>query len=456
MQKQYLGINTSFDDLNLQFFTEVSFGEPISIFDFDAVFIRTSWIPYAYQREEKRYQGLHVLTKNSSVKIVSDFKRLKSELIDFLNSGRNVYLFMSRNENCYIYTGKNSQSGTGKNAVTTNYVNEFNCLSFLPIDIIPNYVTGNKITVMGLEPYKQFFNSQKDVIYYAAYFDSDIGIPIAKVSKSDKAVSTVVEFGKGKIIILPEYMDADEYQNYDKWQVCGRDYLNSLLELDRTLTTKDEHVFPKWTNKFLIPGEKDLKQDVIEKEKQIEAMQLIIEQKQKELLEMQKVKYLLFGSGVRLEETVKYIFTELGFNLLPTENGRADVCAMYEDKSIVCEIKGLTKSAGERNAAQLEKWAATFAEENNKVPKPILIVNAYKDIPLDERVEDAFPQQMIPYSTARHHCLMTTQQLLCMYIDAINNPANKRERILELINTTGVYTKYIEYNKYLCIDTMEK
>ena len=52
-------------------------------------------------------------------------------LKELLKQGRNVFVLMGNNDNCYIYTGEKQYSGTGRNARQTNIVREFNAYSLL-------------------------------------------------------------------------------------------------------------------------------------------------------------------------------------------------------------------------------------------------------------------------------------------------------------------------------------
>ena len=155
-----------------------------------------------------------------------------------------------------------------------------------------------------------------------------------------------------------------------------------------------------------------------------------------------------------MEDIVKQVLDELGFLILETERGRSDIIAKYNEYDVVAEVKGLTKSAGERNAAQLEKWASIFYDKNDRKAKAMLIVNGYCDLPIDERTESVFPDQMISYSIAREHCLLSTTQLFCLFIDVSKNPECKEERINELLSTIGVYDRY--KNPFDYIEKVEK
>ena len=150
-----------------------------------------------------------------------------------------------------------------------------------------------------------------------------------------------------------------------------------------------------------------------------------------------------------LDAFVKQVLAELGFTLLEAEKGRSDIVAKYGEDAIVAEVKGVTKSAAEKHAAQLEKWVSQYIEENEVSPKGMLIVNGFCDTPLNERLEDVFPQQMLKYCVARGHVLLTSTQLLCLYIEVCKNPTCKEERITELLSCIGKYERYRETKDYL-------
>ena len=178
-------------------------------------------------------------------------------------------------------------------------------------------------------------------------------------------------------------------------------------------------------------------------------MQNKILKQKKQLCKIQKYKILLTASGPVLEEIVKDVLISLGFTLKQTQKGRSDIVAEYNNINIVAEIKGVSKSAAEKHAAQLEKWVAEFIEENDKVPKPLLIINGFCNTPIDERTEDVFPNQMLKYCNSREHALITTTQLLCLFIEITQNPECANERLSELLSCVGVYQRYKDTNAYL-------
>ena len=135
--------------------------------------------------------------------------------------------------------------------------------------------------------------------------------------------------------------------------------------------------------------------------------------------------------------------------MLPTIKGHADIIAKYKDTDVVVEIKGLTKSASEENTMQLEKWVIEFNDAEKRIPKSILLVNGFLKLPLEERKENVFPSQMQKLSKGRGQCLMTTTQLLCLFIEITEKPACRESRIAELLKTAGVYNRYSNYSRFI-------
>lgn len=102
-----------------------------------------------------------------------------------------------------------------------------------------------------------------------------------------------------------------------------------------------------------------------------------------------------------------------------------------------------------RSPGHGRKWSAIYYENTGIRPKPILIVNAFKDTPLNDRVEAAFPHQMVDYSTRREHCLITTLQLFTLYQDGVNNKIDKAAMINSLFETVGEYKMSNSWTDYI-------
>ena len=449
--QKILSINTPFDSVKHSGLIKSDFRSPISFLDYDAIVIDTSFLASKYEDDySKVYNGKRLISKDESHRMVDDFARTKTQLLEFLKQGKNVFVLMGTNENCFVYTGETSYSGTGKNARGTNYVAEFDVFSFLPVNLKPTIVSGEDFNIVCQAPYSAFFQKTKDMVYYDAYFEAPKKSALLMIPHSDKVISAVFECEKGKIIILPYPCDEGCYDTEKEWKKYAKKYLDALFELNHSLlSTSESYKLPLWADSIRILDEEEIEGKLEQDRKKLHNLELKIKRQEALLTRVQKKKILITASGTPLEEIVQETLKEIGFTLCETETGRSDIIGLYNDTDIVAEIKGVSKSAAEKHAAQLEKWVAQFIEEKERTPKAILIVNGYCDTPVKERTEDVFPNQMLKYCEARGHALMTTTQLLCLYIEIKSNPSCANDRITELLSCVGKYNRYLDYDAFL-------
>lgn len=119
-------------------------------------------------------------------------------------------------------------------------------------------------------------------------------------------------------------------------------------------------------------------------------------------------------------------------------SGRADLVARLDKKTAVVEVKGSTRSARERDAAQLGKWVSGFHAENGVRPKGVLIANAWRRRAPHERTQPAFPAQMRRFAEEQRFALVTGEQLLRMWLYAETQPTRKRAVARSLLDCVGV------------------
>ena len=449
-----LGINTLFSTINYEGFTHDIFRSTTSFMDFDAILIDTSYLAQNYAEDyPSTFEGKRMISKNESRLMIEEFTRTKTQIVEFLKQGKNVFVLMATNENCFIHTGKTEYSGTGKNARATKIVEEFNTFSFLPIELNPTMVSGEKFNIVCQPPYSTFFQTIKNMMYYDGYFDAPKKSSLLTLHNSNKSISAVFEYEKGKIIILPYPYDEGYFDTEKEWKKYAKKYLDALFELNNALNSSVEsYTFPLWAEGIKILDEENEEIKLAQNLTKLRKIEAKIRKQEELLKEIRKKKILITATGTPLEDIVKEVLMEIGFTLSEPEVGRSDIIASYNGSDIVAEIKGVSKSAAEKHAAQLEKWVAQFIEEKEYAPKPILIVNGYCDTPLAKRIEDIFPNQMLRYCEARGHALITTTQLLCLYTEIKQNPDCAEERITELISCVGKYQRYLDYDNYLKLE----
>jgi len=450
-EQRILGINTEFRTINYPNYYEKRITSSIAYFDYDAVVIDSSYLTSEYATDIPGvYKNKRLLSQDASCKIVSDFALIREQLKEVLKQGKNVFVLLGTNESCFVYTGEKQYSGTGKNARQTNIVNEFDTYSFLPFKVSVTHLYGESMEICCNSPYKDFFEKISDDFYYAAFFSNKTGKELVRIKGSTNIISSVVDYEKGKVIFLPKPYCRDNFYEEAEWEEYGKKYLDALFELDERLGVSiDDFSLPQWAEELSILNQEEEQKTLEKYELQLKEITNKIEKQKEVLFNISKYKTMLTETGTQLENIVIQVIKELGFTLCETERGRSDVIAMFEKTDVVIEIKGVSKSAAEKHAAQLEKWVSQFMEEKGRQPKAILIVNGFCQKPLSERNEDVFPAQMLKYCEARGHALISTVQLLCMYIETKTNPTCSKERIQELLSTTGVYNRYNNFDEFL-------
>ena len=255
MEKKIVGLNTYFKSLEYENFDEYEFSARISLLDYDAVVINAEYLITCYSTSyDSSYQNKPCLSDYNSAQIVEDFKKIEGQIKELLKQGRNVFVLMGNNDNCYIYTGEKQYSGTGRNARQTNIVREFNAYSFLPIKLNVTEVVGERIDICCSSPYRDFFTNTRTCYYYASYFSvAENSTILVKIKGTDKVVAAVIPYGSGKIVLLPQIYEEEEYKTEDVWKENGKKYLDSLFELNRRLKITDEEMdLPGWAQNIYI------------------------------------------------------------------------------------------------------------------------------------------------------------------------------------------------------------
>jgi len=333
----------------------------------------------------------------------------KKHLEQYLDRGGVLFVFV---DNDPIYTFRLGHGPDSKDSK----IDFREILLLNPGDFKTEQMRGSNI-IYADSAYLDFFNGW-DVSYNFVY-NKFKGFAAARVKNTNQAISVAVPHGRGIIFLLPDLkLSADDYNDYENRLFDARlAILNFIHQFEVSKPHVQNIALPDWCNEYFLGEEgnevkamRDLRDELAEVQQRINTQQ--------ELLDNYKtLKQALSGTGKPLEGIVEMLFTEFGFEFLPTQPGRDDLILKAGDKIGVVEIKGVKGSASEQNATQLMKWVNNYHHENNVEPKGILIVNAFKDLAPDKRKEEAFPHQMIAYSTRMQFCLMTTYQLLGLYLD---------------------------------------
>lgn len=461
-----LGFDPSCDNV-----TCADFGSSLSCLDYDAVV----WAPETTFNEYPsagQYQGRPRLTEAASVALKDTIVRRGVEFKEMLKLGRPVVVVLCEPEVVYVDTGNRKYSGTGRNQSTTVVVTEVNLLDAAPERLSLEAGTGTNMAYRdGGSDLAGFWRKIKDSAYYRAYFREAPGQPFLFVTGTDRAVATLVRYATGGSLLLCPAMSflSDLKELSEELEFCEeaaerrilrREYKTQLDQASRFIEAVVEVLvalrrelgdfsLPGWASAVLVSGEQAQRELLTEKQRTLEDAQRAVSEQDKRIASLERRKLLFTGTGRALELVVREALEALGFKVEEPAAGRDDWIARAAEGTAVVEVKGVAGSSAERHAAQLEKWVSGYYAVDEEPAKGVLIVNAFRDLPLADRAGEAFPEQMIPYSTARGHCLMTSSQLLGMW-DAVDRDASRAEGLRQLLLTTvGRLSAFDDWQEFL-------
>ena len=285
-----------------------------------------------------------------------------------------------------------------------------------------------------------------DLWQYRAILTKPQGATLATVTGTTKVVGTLEKRGNGGVVVhLPEFYGAvdgeyvydEDMPTIDDEHVTDDEKATSTALLDWLADrTVEQQTLPVWAQSLTLHEDVPRRTRIAELEASISQMAGEISEMQRDQAELDQWRHLFTASGEVLERQVANAFEALGFEVLESPQGRRDLRIRYGEEFAVVEVKGLSKSAAEANAAQLEKWTAEAMIEYSTRHKGVLVANTWRALPLSDR-NVAFPHQMLAYAESRDHCLITGLQLFLM-VSAVRRDPGARETIArQILDTVG-------------------
>lgn len=425
-----------------------------SVFDYDVVIWDPEGTSSTYDGVYRgKFRGRPAPTEAESVVLLEALDRRRKEFIDFLALGRSLVIIASPPQPIWVDTGKKETSGTGRNQKVTRLLSDVDLLAAVPLELrtIAGRGSGLRLTSpIGAS----LWNGTRGLWTYRCYLDKFPGTALLEVDGAQKVVASVeVTDAGGVLALLPEpWIPDDSEDDDDEDEAEGTaapadiddsetdgytDVPSQIIAWVYGLGGNQPERPPIWAKQFRFESERKREQEMVRLEKSMARLTRKIDALKLAQAEDDRWKSLSFGSGSSLEDQTRRAFELLGFEVLQAQRGRSDLRLDHEGNRVVVEIKGLSKSAGERNAAQLEKWVAEELAEDI-VAKGILVVNTWREIAPDSR-EVSFPSQMLPYAASRGHCLLTTLQLLSLARRVSEGTLDAAATARLLLSTVGAF-----------------
>jgi len=424
-----------------------------SLSDADIVLFNPKIDEYSFS-SESTYRGKKSFSLNTSTHYIESTKHWNKEIISFLESGKNVFIFLYDKEEFYLDSGKRQTSGTGRNQKVTHLVDEFHNYKFLPIKIELHNSEGKKVFIKN-KFIKPLINDFPDTYKYKVYIDSNDNIiePLILNRTKDKIVSGVIKYKNGNIIFLPYiepiyddfYNDEDELD--EKGIIHQKKIISNILEIDKSLIEiTEKSPRPNW-----IDDQRFLLKNVLKVEKEIRTKLEIIKEIEKKISELNVIKSkeeilldLIFETGKPLENAVIRALEILGYNAENFDNGVLEldqVILSPEGNRYIGECEGKeNKSVDISKFRQLQDALNEDfqREEIEEKAFGLLFGNPFRNIELDER-KDFFTTKCIKGAEREKIGLIKTIDLffICKYLTEHKNENFKKKCRQSIHNGLG-------------------
>jgi hypothetical protein len=443
-------ITVDFEDEATEEIDDINFNSDQSLLGHDIVIIDASRILRHYRSSiDSVHNGRPYLSRLEphGAKLRRDITRRKAEVKSVLASGG--IIIITTPPDTTVYTDAQDQTGLERGMVRLDMLNP---LSILPVSFVAETSVGKSVAPMADEPFKTFFDENAGKLRYdGSITEIKGGTALAMIRSTARIVGAHFRVSNGHVLILPRSNVPVRYTP-DQERIGDQafPYFRSLLNLASALIASGAGKLPPWASHYLLPAESDVLKNVESAQAALRDADSRLAQERARLEKLQTLKRLFCSDGRPLEEAVEESFRELGFSIEPTEPNRADIIARYRNSVVAVEVKGVTKSGAEHQAAELEKWVSSYNAGRGKRPKGILVVNAFKNKPLIDRAKlQSFPDQMLKWSVAREHCLLTGLQLLGITLRARQHPSEVARLRKSILDCVGRYPDFADCTTFL-------
>jgi hypothetical protein len=268
------------------------------------------------------YSGTPVLTEHSSFLAKKQIDHWRSEIIDAVNAGKLVIVYLTTPTERYRYTGEKNYSGTGKSRVASPIVAPISSY-----DAVPNVrkVTAKTGTAIRLEkegsylaPYWGEFSEYSP---YQVEVEGDFNKVLLRSLAGDRTVGAAFHGKAGVLLFLPPLQydeekflrdaDEDEEEGESYWMedalTFGKRLVSALVALSDALKQSSQVTpEPTWSlsSEYRLAGEGKLEADITACATDIAKLQGKKSKFEQELAAAGSLRRLLFEQGKPLESAV--------------------------------------------------------------------------------------------------------------------------------------------------------
>jgi hypothetical protein len=409
----------------------VGFNSDTSLLDADIIIYSPNIFEYSHHYDSL-YQGKPALNDSASFALQEKTAHWRRELKDACDAGKTIFIFLNKFEEVFVSTGDKQFSGTGRNRVTTNIVKNYDNYQSIPFALDSVNSKGSsmilsKDSALISSYWKTFSESSK----YHVYLKGKVSSPLIKTKTGDRTVGAIVRFksGSGAFILLP-YLDTDidefEEERDDGsvyWTQAaiefGTKLRSSLVEISKAIRQSASLTpAPDWVSdeKYDLPNEIKLREKLLKVESKIQKLQKEKQTTKEALIDEGKLKRLLFEKGKPLESSIVDALKVLGFNATQYQDDKSEFDVIFEclEGRLLGEAEG--KDGKQININKLRQLEMNIHEDFERdevkdIAKGVLLGNAFRLLPLEERDENFFTDKCVTASRRNKTALVRTPDL---------------------------------------------
>lgn len=429
-------------------FTYVPFHSRQSLLDADIIVFAPT-LDYEIIYSNPEYQGLPNLSDSSSVQNRNSLKRWKKELLAAYDGGATIMILLRAPIEVIAATGETSYTGTGRSRTHIRHVGQINSYDSIPLTFSDYTISSGKkvkFTKEG-EFLRPLWNDIKEISRYEMYFSLEKGKELIITNSGQKVVSKRLQGKSGQIILFPyidfeddDFSELDEDEQSWIWTPpaikYGKIILGHLVNIHKAnMDVVGGEVEPEWVTdpQYVIEREKAVLSELTEIEKQLVSLNMERSKLEEQLSDAKKYKYLLYGKGKRLEDSIINALQLFGFKADNYDDGESEFDFLIESDEgrFLGEAEGKDNSA--INIKKLQQLERNIQEdyardEVDDFAKGIMFGNPYRLTKIEERKEP-FTAKVLQAAKRTGYSLITTSSMfpLVKYLEENNDEEFKKQ-----------------------------
>jgi len=199
----------------------------------------------------------------------------------------------------------------------------------------------------------------------------------------------------------------------------------------------EEATMSDWCKSYWLPGMDGLFKEIQVIRKQITELERKLATSEDMVSSLEEVKStLLSGQPGDLLTSCKIVLDDLGFD---TEvNGNNELVLAEKEQHLAVVRVALSVGSPERSElARLTESLINFWDSHGIEPKGILIACTYCETPITQRKEADFSNIILDFATKKNICLISTMQLISIYLDMKLGKLDAAKVRGEILSTAG-------------------